>query len=202
MVSKEEQRSNYDLVLASASPRRSELLQAMGCKFEIVSADVDEQRLESESIADFVPRLAHAKADEVYRRLQDRPPNHAVLAADTIVVHDGAVFGKPKDKAHAFTMWRTLQNSEHSVVTAICLLYDGRFESATIESKVQFNTIDELQMERYWASSEPQDKAGAYAIQGLASAWVKQIQGSYSNIVGVPLAETNRLLRLVGHNWL
>lgn len=195
-------KSSYDLVLASASPRRSELLRSMGCKFSILSADIDERRLASESVADYAPRLAQAKAQYVFGQLLHSDDHPAVLAADTIVVYKDTLFGKPRDKADAFKMWATLQDTEHSVVTAICLVYEDQIKLATVESKVQFVAIGESQMERYWASGEPHDKAGAYAIQGLASAWVKQIYGSYSNIVGLPLAECNRLLSLVGHDWL
>jgi len=188
------------LILASASPRRSELLKQMGCCFTVVAADIDENRQNGELPYNYVGRLAEHKARSVAGRLHRA--NTAILAADTIVTQGEDVFGKPRDKQHAIKIWRQLSGEEHQVITAVCLFVDGTQALKVVSSKVEFDVIDEAQMHRYWRTGEPLDKAGGYAIQGLASAWVKLIHGSYSNIVGLPLRETNRLLEKIGHNWL
>ncbi|MEM7357583.1 MAG: Maf family protein [Pseudomonadota bacterium] len=194
------------LILASASPRRRELLSAMGCEFVVDAADIDETRRQQESPEKYVQRLAREKAAAVAARLHSAsPPNTAapvVLAADTIVAQGQNIFGKPSDREHAYAMWQSLSDTQHTVMTAVCLHYDGEVDLELVQSQVQFCAIGEQQMARYWESGEPADKAGAYAIQGLASAWVQLVHGSYSNVVGLPLHETNRLLKSVGHNWL
>lgn len=190
------------LILASASPRRRELLDAMGCHFSVQSADIDEQQTVAECASDYVARLAHEKARAVFDL--DMTSDHpvAILAADTIVAQGDIIFGKPKDQADAFQMWNSLQDASHTVITGVCLIFADGVQSCLVQSRVEFGPISDSQMHRYWQSGEPLDKAGAYAIQGLASAWVKLIHGSYSNVVGLPLRETNQLLSLVNHNWL
>lgn len=196
------------LILASASPRRSELLTAMGLDFSIKSANIDESRCTGELPTDYVGRLAVQKASAVYQQQSSESESFAILAADTIVVQGETIFGKPRDKTHAFEIWQQLANSQHNVMTAVCLLVHDKIHAKlqprmqTVASKVEFGAISEQQMHKYWATGEPADKAGAYAIQGLASAWVKLIHGSYSNVVGLPLRETNLLLSEVGLNWL
>ena len=192
------------LILASSSPRRRQLLVNMGCDFKVQSADIDESRLEQEVAGDYVTRLAESKAQAVQQRLDSTETVNdiSILSADTVVVKNETVFGKPRDQQHAFEIWRQLANNEHRVLTAVCLLVGENNECCTVSTLVEFADIDEKQMQQYWQSGEPQDKAGAYAIQGRASAWVKRIDGSFSNVVGLPLRETNQLLRLVGHNWL
>ena len=206
--------SAFMLTLASASPRRRELLSAMGCVFNIHHSGVDESRRKNESAHDFVVRLAQDKAlravteigggatDCIKAAQRTTHPAMAILAADTIVTQGETVFGKPRDQQHALSMWQQLANSEHNVITAVCLAFHDRVEVQAVKTLVEFGAIDERQMQRYWRSGEPQDKAGAYAIQGLASAWVKLIHGSYSNVVGLPLRETNELLRKIDQNWL
>lgn len=190
------------LILASGSPRRRELLEAMGCQFSVQSADIDERQKKTECTNDYVARLAQEKARAVLdlQSVSDHP--HAILAADTIVAQDDMIFGKPIDQADAFRMWSKLQDNSHTVTTGVCLIFGDVVQSCIVQSAVQLGTISDAQMRRYWQSGEPLDKAGAYAIQGLASAWVKLIHGSYSNVVGLPLRETNELLTLVDHNWL
>lgn len=192
------------LVLASASPRRRQFLADLGVDFVIHAADIDETRQQAEKPGAYVQRLAQEKAAAVAERQQAKSPGDdiAVLAADTIVTQGETIFGKPEDEADAFQMWRALANNEHIVMTAICLLWRGNSQLELVQSKVRFSAIDDAQMTRYWQSGEPADKAGAYAIQGLASAWVQLMHGSYSNVVGLPLYETNRLLKSIGHNWL
>ena len=201
-------REHVALILASASPRRSELLAAMGCDFLVKSADIDESRAVGEAPTSYVSRLAIAKAAAVFQRQSSDHESFAVLAADTIVVQGKTIFGKPRDKAHAFEVWQQLANSQHNVMTAVCLLVHNKIKGKleprvqTVTTAVEFGAISDQQMHKYWATGEPADKAGAYAIQGLASAWVKLIHGSYSNVVGLPLRETNLLLAEVDLNWL
>ena len=196
------------LILASASPRRSELLTAMGCDFSIKSANIDESRRIGEAPIGYVNRLAVEKASAVFQQYSSCTTNFAVLAADTIVVQCETIFAKPRDKTQAFEIWRHLANSQHNVMTAVCLLVHDKIQGKleprvqTVTTAVEFGAISDQQMHKYWATGEPADKAGAYAIQGLASAWVKLIHGSYSNVVGLPLRETNLLLSDVGLNWL
>lgn len=198
MVSKDKPQ----LILASGSPRRRELLESMGCQFSVQPADIDEGQKNKECATDYVTRLASEKARAVLDLQPESDHLKAVLAADTIVVQDEMVFGKPVDQADAFRMWNRLQAGSHTVITGVCLMIDDAIESCVVQSRVEFGEISDAQMHRYWGSGEPLDKAGAYAIQGLASAWVKLIHGSYSNVVGLPLRETNELLTLVDHNWL
>lgn len=190
------------LVLASGSPRRSQMLREMGCDFTVQSADIDESKKVSESVNDYVLRLAQAKALAVKSLLSDLPSSTAILAADTIVAQGETVFGKPRDRGHAFEIWQQLSDRQHCVITAVCLHAFDQSELCLVSSDVEFCPIRQQQMQCYWDTGEPQDKAGAYAIQGLASAWVQLIHGSYSNIVGLPLRETNQLLARVQLNWL
>ena len=197
------------LILASASPRRRELLSNMGVEFDVHAANIDESRTEDEVPEDFVIRLAREKAKQTSLDLQDQElgskfgsKTAPILAADTIVVQGDRVFGKPRDFEHAQKIWQTLSANKHQVLTAVCLLLEGRNRIKLSITDVEFGRITEDQMLRYWETNEPQDKAGAYAIQGFASAWVKQISGSYSNVVGLPLREVNQLLAELDLNWL
>ena len=193
------------LILASASPRRRELLSNMGVEFDVHAANIDESRTEDEVPEDFVIRLAREKAKQTSLDLQSHElgsDSSPILAADTIVVQGDRVFGKPRDFEHAQKIWQTLSANKHQVLTAVCLLLEGRNRIKLSITDVEFGRITEDQMLRYWETNEPQDKAGAYAIQGFASAWVKQISGSYSNVVGLPLREVNQLLAELDLNWL
>lgn len=187
------------LLLASGSPRRKALLESMGLDFTVLVTDIDESVTEGEVPEDYVVRLAEEKAHAAGSQVKTE---HAILAADTIVCQNEIIFAKPKDKNDAYRIWQQLSNSNHRVITAVCLLAYGRVDIRVCVTDVSFCSISEEQMKRYWQSGEPQDKAGAYAIQGLASAWVQKIQGSYSNVVGLPLFEVNDLLRTIDLNWM
>lgn len=188
------------LVLASGSPRRKALLESMDLEFSVLVTQTDESLHHKELPKDYVTRLAAEKAYAAQQSLQTK--NHAILAADTIVCQGNTIFGKPTDRDDAVRIWRQLSNSNHQVMTAVCLLSSGKTHSSISVTEVKFGAISQTQMDQYWLSGEPQDKAGAYAIQGFASAWVQQINGSYSNVVGLPLYEVNELLNTIGLNWL
>ena len=192
--------SNTDLVLASGSPRRREMLEKMGVTFSVHVTDTDESRKDGEAPEDFVTRLARDKAKAAHADLKQ--DGVAILAADTVVVQGDFVYGKPKDFGHAQQIWHSLGANKHQVMTAVCLFYDDRINVKLGITDVEFGRVSAEQMERYWLTGEPLDKAGAYAIQGYASAWVKSIHGSYSNVVGLPLREVNELLVTIDKNWL
>ena len=192
--------SNIDLVLASGSPRRREMLEKMGVSFSVYVTTTDESRKEGEAPEDLVTRLARDKAKMAYTDLAK--DNVAILAADTIVVQGDFVYGKPTNFEHAQLIWHSLSANKHQVMTAVCLFHDGRTSVKLGITEVEFGRVTAEQMERYWLTGEPLDKAGAYAIQGYASAWVKSIHGSYSNVVGLPLREVNELLVTIDRNWL
>jgi septum formation protein len=169
-------------ILASSSPRRAELLRAAGFEFEVVTGTVDESLRAAESPEDYVRRIADAKAAAVAKRRRDLP----VIAADTIVVVDETVLGKPKDDQDARRMLRLLSGRTHEVLTGVTLS-NGRTQTAIDVTTVEFSPISDSEIDWYVASGEPADKAGAYAIQGLASRFIRAIEGSYSNVVGLPV---------------
>jgi septum formation protein len=175
------------IVLASASPRRAELLRAAGIPFDVVAANIDETVHPGEAPDDYARRVAAAKARGVAAQAGGRP----VLAADTVVVVDRHILGKPVDDDDARRMLRLLSGRAHDVVTAVVL----DEEAAVERTRVEFATLDDDEIRRYVASGEPRDKAGAYAIQGLASRFVTRIDGSYSNVVGLPVSRVYQLLR-------
>ena len=180
------------LVLASASPRRQELLRNAGISFVVQAADIDETPLADEKAEQCARRLAREKALAVARvRAQDR-----VLGADTIVVVDGAILGKPRDAADAARMLRLLSGRTHDVITGVCVV-EGASEVnvASETTRVTVNELSEAEIQAYVASGEPMDKAGAYAIQGMASRWIPRIEGDYSNVVGLPVALVYKMLR-------
>ena len=181
------------LVLASASPRRAELLRGAGFRFEIITADVDESVRAGESPGRYVGRLAESKARAVAARAGGR----AVLGADTVVVCGDAILGKPADVADAKRMLRMLSGRTHQVMTGVCLLAAHRSEGVATTS-VEFAQLTSAEIDWYAASGEPSDKAGAYAIQGLASRFVTRIEGSYSNVVGLPVALVYDLCKQAG----
>lgn len=195
------------LVLASASPRRNELLHSLRINAHVYPADIDESRLLNESPQCYVERLAQEKAKATMQRLlhketQDEIVSLPILAADTIVTLDNQLFGKPESYEDAISTWQALSGKTHEVMTAIALLTESEQYVALSTSKVSFKVLSKKEMMSYWETGEPCDKAGAYAIQGLASAWVESISGSYSGIVGLPLNELNELLKKVDLNWL
>ena len=180
------------LVLASASPRRRELLWQIGVAHRVVVANVDERPHAGESAADCVQRLALAKAQQVW------PESVPVLGADTAVVLDGEMLGKPHDRPTALAMLARLSGRSHRVLTAVALVNGRGSQLRLSDSEVQFRTLDATECARYWDSGEPRDKAGGYAIQGLGAVFVSRLHGSFSGVMGLPLFETAALLDAAG----
>ncbi|MEJ2530904.1 MAG: Maf family protein [Halioglobus sp.] len=183
------------LILASASPRRRELLEQLGVDYLCDPAAIDESPLAGEKPEDYVRRMAREKAAAVAAR---HPSSRWVLAADTTVVLGDDVLGKPRDHFDGLGMLARLSGRSHSVLTAICLHGAGEAQGELVETRVEFVPLSREVCEAYLATDEPWDKAGCYAIQGLGGAFVRSIQGSYSNVVGLPLSETWQLLRTAG----
>ena len=181
------------LFLASRSPRRRQLLEQLGLSFGILDVDVAEEPQPGESAEDYGRRVAREKAG-VGLMQAVATPHAIVLAADTEVVLDGEIFGKPLDEAHATQMLLRLSGRTHRVLSAVYVVDAGREREATSISEVTFAPLDRATIERYVASGEPHGKAGAYAIQGRAAAFVERLSGSYSGVMGLPLHETSRLL--------
>jgi septum formation protein len=211
------------LILASASPRRADLLRSAGIDFDVIHADVDESVLPGETPEQHVRRLADAKARAVLAKAGARP----VLGADTVVVVDGQILGKPRNDGDARRMLRLLSGRQHVVMTGVCLLnsagpakaghdeqggspakaahYEqrggpaeaGHYVQVTVTT-VEFAVLTDAEIDEYVASGEPADKAGAYAVQGRASRFVTRIDGSYSNVVGLPVDVVYRLCKLAG----
>lgn len=183
------------LILASSSPRRSELLQLAGLNFAVEPADIDERVQDGESPAKYVQRLAMEKAQAVWERhaAEDRE-DLMVLGADTTVVCDGAILGKPADQAEARSMLEQLAGRTHQVLTGIAVVSGRGLFSEVDITQVFFDLIGEQEMVRYLASGEPMDKAGAYGIQGYAARWIPRIEGCFFNVMGLPLARTMALL--------
>jgi septum formation protein len=172
------------LLLASASPRRAELLRAAGFVFDVHPANADESVHPGESAVAYVRRVAEAKAAAVLPAAGDR----IVLAADTTVVVDGDIFGKPENEGDAVRMLRALSDRRHEVLTAVTVAGRSRTMTRVDATVVDFAPMSEREIEWYVASGEPVDRAGAYAVQGLASRFVTRVEGSYSNVVGLPVA--------------
>jgi len=183
--------------LASASPRRHELLMQIGVRFEVVVVDVDESCLPKESPEDYVQRVALAKAQAGLQTLAD-DPGAIVLGGDTSVICSGQVYGKPENQAHALEMLMALSGSEHQVYSAVSVVSADKQVTRLVKTKVRFRSLSEQECEAYWETGEPQGKAGGYAIQGLGSVFVSSIEGSYTGVVGLPVAETAQLLAEFG----
>jgi septum formation protein len=181
-------------VLASASPRRAELLAAAGFVFSVAHADIDETPLGDEPADRYVLRLAEAKA----RAVAERHPGRAVLGADTTVVVDGDILAKPADAADAAAMLRRLQGRAHDVLTGVALVAGGRARVVLDTTRVVFAPLTEVEIAAYVATGEPMGKAGAYAIQGWAARYVTRVEGSYSNVVGLPVAVVHQLVGTMG----
>lgn len=184
------------LFLASASPRRRELLTQIGVPFSLLSVSIDETPGTAEAPDTYVQRLAREKA--LAGLAQVDQDSACVLGADTTVVLDQQILGKPADKADALAMLQALSGREHQVMTAIALANGAGCEVRLVCSRVRFRAIGVDEAERYWASGEPQDKAGGYAIQGWGAVLVSSLEGSYSAVVGLPLCETAQLLEAYG----
>ncbi len=185
-------------VLASASPRRQELLRCAGIAFEVQPADIAEDPLPGEGAKDCAERLAREKALAVARRRPNLSPNDVVLGADTVVVVDGLILGKPSDAADAARMLRMLSGRTHLVITGVCLVAGGVARVSSETTVVTVSEITDEEIADYVASGEPMDKAGAYAIQGMASRWIPRIEGDYGNVVGLPVGLVWRMLRETG----
>jgi septum formation protein len=191
------------VILASASPRRTELLLQIGISHRVVPAQIDERRAAGEPIENCVRRLAKSKALEVQVALAavagaTTAVEFAVLGADTAVVIDDDLLGKPRDRADALAMLARLSGRWHQVLSAVALASANGMQCTVSRSEVRFRTLSERECALYWDSGEPCDKAGAYAIQGLGAAFVQELRGSYSGVVGLPLFETARLLAEAG----
>ncbi len=185
------------LFLASRSPRRADLLRQLGLDFEVLEVEVEERRAAGETPAEYVSRTARDKALAGLRRLS-AGSGGLVLGADTEVVLDGEVFGKPGDAAAAAGMLQRLSGRCHRVLSAVCCAASSGIEAELSESTVEFAELDESAIEAYVASGEPFGKAGGYAIQGRAAAFIRRLEGSYSGVVGLPLHETTVLLKRFG----
>lgn len=182
------------IILASASPRRQELLNQINVRHLVQIVDIDETSLLNESPTAYVQRLAAEKATACVQRFN---PQFPVLAADTIVVLGNQIMGKPQDKNEALTMLRQLSGNTHQVFTAIALFGHSKHYALSI-TEVTFKTLSEAEILAYWHSGEPLDKAGSYAIQGVGSLFIERINGSFSGVMGLPLFETAQLLAREG----
>lgn len=185
------------LCLASASPRRRELLAQIGVPHTLESADIDEMPQPGESPREYVERMAREKAIAVAGR-DASPKSLPVLAADTIVVLDGVVYGKPRDRQHSLEMLTALSERTHEVMTAVALAHAQRVDLKVSVSQVRFRAITPQECAAYWDTGEPGDKAGSYAVQGLGAVFIESLTGSYSGVMGLPLFETAQLLRSAG----
>jgi len=211
------------IILASGSPRRRELLASAGVTCHILRVDIDETPKADELPTEYIARMVAAKADAAVQALQDdpalltasKPPQdntQIILTADTIgVLPDGrSVLIKPEDKDDAFAMWQKMSGMQHQVWTAVQATQVKHADDGSIsvintvnileKTDVQFVTLNDIMMTNYWQSGEPHDKAGGYAIQGGAAAWVERIDGSYTNVVGLPLAQTLAMLHRLGYS--
>ncbi len=182
------------IYLASASPRRRELLRQIGVSYRLLPVAVDETPLPEEIPAAYVARLAQAKAQTGLQILGRRKP-YPVLGADTAVVIDGVILGKPNHRQEGLAMLALLSGREHQVLSAVALATATRDRVTVQESRVRFRQLTVAECEAYWNSGEPLDKAGGYAIQGRAAAFIAELHGSYSGVMGLPLFETAELLR-------
>jgi len=191
--------TSTQIYLASQSPRRSELLQQVGIKFRVLVPDVNELALPREAPAEYVERIARIKAEVAWMRVvARRMKRHPVLAADTAVILGRRILGKPQSDAEAASMLQSLSGRTHQVITAVAMAFEGKLKLTRSTSTVTFRRLAPAEIAHYVAGGEPRDKAGAYAIQGLAAAFISRIEGSYSGVMGLPLFETTRLLKSFG----
>ncbi len=186
--------SSKTIILASQSPRRVALLKQMGIDCLVMPADIDETPLSGEPPSDYVLRLAEQKASAIVTKLNAQHANLLILAADTTVALGNTIFGKPENEADAFNMLKKLSGSTHQVHTAIAAAFNGKLETAINTTQVTIMPLSDAMISEYIATGEPMDKAGSYAIQGLAGAWVSHIEGSYTGVMGLPVHETALLL--------
>jgi septum formation protein len=187
------------LYLASTSPRRKELLQQIGLEFECLAIDVDESVVKQESPQRYVARLSKIKADAGLA-LCEHLPEAIVIAADTTVVIEEQIIGKPQNLEQALVIWRSLSGKKHTVLTGVTIASHDKQHTQVVSTDVYFRELSEQEMTDYWHTGEAQDKAGGYGIQGKGTLFVEKIVGSYSNVVGLPLTQTALLLRDFGVN--
>lgn len=180
------------IVLASASPRRAELLQQIGLKFDVAPSDIDESVQEKEAVVDYVQRMAMSKAQVARQQFQSQD---IIIAADTSVAINNTILGKPENESHCLEMLASLSGRIHMVHTAVVVSQLDYIGKALSSSAVSFRDINEQEAKNYWLTGEPKDKAGSYAIQGKGAVFVDKITGSYSGVVGLPLYELTQLLR-------
>jgi len=188
----------HSIVLASASPRRRELLDQIGVKFEVFPVDTDESCLASENYRACIERVSLDKA----RAALAKKPDAIVIGSDTMVIVDGQAFGKPADREEALRMLECLSGRDHEVLTGVAVISREREAAVVQQSVVSFRKISAAEASAYWQTGEPADKAGGYAIQGLGARFVERLEGSYSGVMGLPVCETVRLLEGFGVNTL
>ncbi len=182
----------YKIILASASPRRAELLDQIDVKYTVQVADINEDTLKNESADNLVKRLAVDKSQAI---LRDSELNLPVLGADTLGVLDGKLLVKPRNFDHAHEMLSSMSGQWHEILSAVAITYQGKTAVKLNRNRVLFRQLTDVEIKAYWETGEPHDKAGAYAIQGLAAPFIERIEGSYSGIMGLPLFETAQLLQ-------
>ena len=185
----------HQITLASASPRRQQLLDQMGINYRVLSVDIDETPQKEESARAFVCRMALEKARVGYQRQAEKLP---VLGSDTIVVLNEKILGKPGSRDDGLAMLASLSGHCHEVMTAVAMVDEARSECRLSRSQVYFRHMTSAEIEAYWNTGEPADKAGAYGIQGLAAQFIERLDGSYSGVMGLPLFETSELLKQFG----
>lgn len=181
-----------EIILASASPRRAELLDQIGIKYQVQAVDIDESHQHNESAIDLVKRLALEKSLAV--KGQQLP----VLGSDTLGLIDDGILVKPSDLSHAIVMLSSMSGRWHEILSAVAITHKNNSNVLVNSSRVLFRPLSKAEITAYWHTGEPQDKAGAYAIQGLGANFIEKIEGSYSGIMGLPLFETSKLLEQVG----
>ena len=186
--------ANADLILASASPRRSDLLHQIGVRFVVAAEDIDERQRPAEQAVDYVGRLALEKAQAGYRRSETELP---VLGADTVVLCQGEIFSKPASADEAIAMLQALSGATHEVLSGVAIVNAHKSELVVSKTSVTFRTISPQDCLKYWQTGEPEGKAGAYAIQGFGATFVAHLEGSYSGVVGLPLLRNPAVIRKI-----
>jgi len=185
-----------DLILASQSPRRAALLDQLGIRYRVQVADIKEDPLPEENVESLVMRLAVEKSEALNAH------GLPVLGADTLGIIDDQLLVKPDNFEHAYTMLSHMSGNWHTILTAVAITHNQQSQVLLNKNRVLFRTLTKKEIEAYWQTGEPQDKAGAYAIQGIAASFIERIEGSYSGIMGLPLFETSQLLAQTGVNVL
>jgi septum formation protein len=200
---KKKKSNNFDIYLASSSPRRTEILKNLKVNFEILKCDFDESNFTDESPEHFVIKNTQQKCLAAHAIRQKKTlPNKPILTADTIVAMDDKIFGKPQNKDHAIAMLLEFSGRKHSVMTCVCLGEtdlqsdaDVKMTFDLVRTEIQFANLSANQCAKYWETNEPKDKAGAYGIQGYGALFVESLEGSYSNVVGLPIVETCKIFK-------